>query len=117
MKIAMKNPANGQLKEIKVGWSWTIFFFSWFFGVPLFLRGLTLWGLTMVALAFAKGLLGDLQLLETLALVSFCEFSLTIYLAAKGNELSAKTRLKNGWTFLDPESDAVKYAKGKWGIL
>ncbi len=122
MKVAMKNPTGGQLKEIKVGWSWTIFFFAWFFGVPLFLRGLYGWGIAMVALLGLMEPLADMaikspDLAVLLHLASLVEFGLIIYLSATGNGKSAKARLKRGWTFLDPESDAVKYAKGKWGIL
>ncbi len=110
MKVTMKNPTNGKVKEIKVGWSWTIFFFSWFFGIPLFLRGLTAWGIAMVVLLCFSD---SRDMGEFAGFIMFC---LTIYLAAKGNEMSAKARLKNGWFFLDPDSDTVKYAKGKWGI-
>ena len=30
MKIAMKNPRTGEIKEVKVGWSWTLFYFQVF---------------------------------------------------------------------------------------
>jgi hypothetical protein len=32
-------------REIKVGWSWTLFFFGNFFGIPWFMRGLPKYGL------------------------------------------------------------------------
>ena len=44
MKVAMTNPKTGEVKEVKVGWSWILFLFSGFFGLPLFLRKLHVWG-------------------------------------------------------------------------
>ena len=35
MKIAMKNPKSGEIKEITVGWSWMLFLFSGCLGIPL----------------------------------------------------------------------------------
>ncbi|MFZ3033752.1 MAG: hypothetical protein WA138_07055, partial [Parvibaculum sp.] len=39
-----KNSKTGELKQVKIGWSWTLFFFSSLFGLPLFLRRLYVWG-------------------------------------------------------------------------
>ena len=44
MKVAMTNPKTGEVKEVKVGWSWILFLFSGFFELPLFLRKLHVWG-------------------------------------------------------------------------
>jgi hypothetical protein len=41
IKVTMKNPKTGESKEIKVGWSWILFLFSCFLGLPLFLRKLS----------------------------------------------------------------------------
>lgn len=44
MFVLMKNSKTNETKEVKVGFSWTLFFFSGFFGIPLFLRKLYRWG-------------------------------------------------------------------------
>lgn len=49
MKVGMRNPKTGEIKQVKVGWSWTLFFFSGMFGIPLFLRGLHMWGAVFLA--------------------------------------------------------------------
>lgn len=49
VRAAFRNPRTGELREVKVGWSWTLFFFSGLFGLPLFLRGLHVWGALFLA--------------------------------------------------------------------
>jgi hypothetical protein len=41
---------------------------------------------------------------------------LQIWLGIKGNEMTAKNLLENGWEFTDPGSDAVQFARLKWGL-
>ena len=57
MQVVMKNPRTGQLRDVKIGWSWTLFLFSHFFGLPLFLRKLNMWGCVFLVLtAISVGL-------------------------------------------------------------
>ena len=48
--VAFKNPRTGELRKVKVGWSWTLFLFSGVLGIPLFLRKLNIWGFVFLAL-------------------------------------------------------------------
>lgn len=52
MKAKLLNQSTGAVKEIKVGFSWTTFFFGLF--VPLF-RGDIKWALIMLALSILAG--------------------------------------------------------------
>ena len=54
IEVPFKHPQTGETRRVKYGWSWTLFFFSGFLGLPLFLRGLTTWG------AVFAGFWGDL---------------------------------------------------------
>jgi len=116
----MKNPKTGELKEVKVGWSWTLFLFAGFFGLPLFLRRLHIWGaiflvLWVVNLVGTTVVTGDAGALITVILfVVF--FGLQIFLGIKGNEMTAKNYLEHNWTFVDPNSEITKMAKMRWGI-
>ena len=112
---------DGELREVKVkvGWSWTLFLFSGFFGLPLFLRRLYIWGFVFLALwlvnllsviAGAKGVGINLILVATL-------WCLAIWMGIKGNEMTAKNYLEQGWRFAEPQSEITKFARGKWGIL
>jgi hypothetical protein len=121
MKVTVKNPNTGELKQIKCGWSWTLFFFSGFFGLPLFLRRLYVWGGLFLVL-WAINLLGPAVIgdedsaLGLQVLMFFVFLALQIWLAIKGNEMTAKNYLEHGWKFIKPQSDIVRIACGKWGI-
>ena len=58
MLVSMKNPKIGEIKEVKVGFSWILFLFSGFFGLPLFLRKLYVWGGVFLALWVVNVILG-----------------------------------------------------------
>lgn len=133
MNVSMKNPKTGEIKDIKVGWSWILFLFSGFFGLPLFLRKLYVWGFFFFALLFYELFSGinlslifisqiqNLEYFETLSTIanisSFATWlGLLIWFGIKGNEMTAKNYLELGWHFTNPESDEVKIAKAKWGI-
>jgi len=120
MKVAMKNPKTGEVKEVKIGWSWTLFLFSGFFGLPLFLRKLHVWGAIYIALwvvhLVTLGIVpGEARVIIVLPLY-IVMFGLQIFVAIKGNGMTAKNYLKNGWTFVEPDSKLTKMAKMRWGI-
>lgn len=121
MKIEMTNPKTGEVKEIKVGWSWILFLFSSFFGLPLFLRRLYILGGILLALGIvyiiAPSMMYDEEeSLGLLIVLNLVFLGLQIWLGIKGNEMTAKNYLELGWHFTNPNSDEVKFAKGKWGI-
>lgn len=92
MKVAFKNQA-GVLRDAKVGFSWTVFFFG---GLPFFFRGMPLhavgfiiaglitWGISNIIVAFI------------------------------GNKMTAKYYLENGYL---PYGQGWDYAGPTWGIL
>lgn len=121
MVVSMKNPKIGEIKEVKVGFSWILFLFSVFFGLPLFLRKLYIWGGVFLALWVVHIMLGIIgQESETAAifyvLLQFIFIGLMIFMGIKGNELTAKNYLEQGWEFVDNDSEVVQQAKRKWNI-
>jgi len=121
MKVAFQNPKTSETKTVKVGWSWVLFFFSSFFGLPLFLRGLHVWGGVMAGLWGASWIIPPLQSSVEDALVvniviGLIGLGLAIWFAIKGNEMTAKNYLEKGWKMLDPGSAAAKHARSKWGL-
>ncbi len=116
----MKNPKTGEVKEVKIGWSWTLFLFSGFFGLPLFLRKLHVWGAIYLALwvvhLVTLGIVpGEARVIIVLPNY-IVMFGLQCFVAIKGNEMTVKNYLENGWTFVDPDSKLTKMAKMRWGI-
>ena len=120
MRVAFRNTATGEKKDVKVGWSWTLFLFAGVFGLPLFLRRLYNWGFVFLALwvvrLIAPSLAGDYGEGISAAMFFLC-LGLEIWLGVKGNEMTAKNYLEHGWRFADPQSDDTKFACRKWGIL
>jgi len=120
--VTLKNPNSGDIKQVKVGWSWTLFLFSAFFGLPLFLRKLHTIGFIFLALWLLNFVISSFIQSSEEALISYLILQaiflgLIIWMGIKGNELTAKNLLEKGWTFSNVDSDEVKFAKGKWGVL
>lgn len=55
--VTLVHEASGLKQEVKLGFSWTVFFLGFFFGIPLFLRRLIAPGIIMCALMFVHYLL------------------------------------------------------------
>ena len=115
MKVQLKNTITGEIVEIKIGWSWTLFFFSGFLGIPLFLRKLYVWGGVFLVLWSINLILSTFDPVSFLVL-NLIFIGLIIWISIKGNEMTAKNYLEKNYEFVDPDSDLAKYAKGKWGL-
>lgn len=121
MKIAIKNVTTGEIKNIKVGFSWSLFLFSGFLGLPLFLRRLNTWGaiflvLWIVNIMTPSMIPGDKGTIMTIILF-FIFLGLQTFVGVKGNEMTVKNYLENGWVFVEPDAESTKVAKMRWGIL
>jgi len=116
MKVAMKNPKTGEIKEVKVGFSFILFFFSGWFGIPLFLRKLHVWGGIFLALWITQAILEALAEEIFAVFLMIVMIGLAIFLGVKGNEMTAKNYLENDWEFVEPDSEITRMAKAKWGI-
>lgn len=112
-------PGRGELKEVKVGFSWTLLFLSPIFGIPLFMRGLSQWGQAMFVLAAIQlpELFIDTEKWHNIALIgTVLAIGCAIYLGFKGNEITAKHLLDNGWDFAEDDNHATQLAKMRWSV-
>jgi hypothetical protein len=120
LHVAFRNPRTGEIKQVKVGWSWVLFLFSGVFGLPLFLRRLYVWGGIFLVLwlvnLIAPSLMYEEDANVTIAIFGVVFLSLQIWLGIKGNEMTAKNYLDNGWVFAEPDSDITRNAKLRWGV-
>lgn len=120
MQVRFRDPGTGKLKDVKVGWSWTLFMYSSFFGLPLFLRKLHFWGLVFLALSIVDMLAPSVVNTDTLAYagVASVVFLLpAVWIGLMGNEMTARALLERGWMLVDPQSDAARQACRKWGLV
>jgi len=120
MFAELKHPKSGELKRVKVGFSWTLFLFSGFMGLPLFLRRLYVWGAVFFVLwlvnFFAASIGNAEERLGTQLGLFLVFFGLEIFFGIKGNEMTAKNLLEQGWVFANPESEMTRMARLRWGL-
>jgi len=121
MRIALSHPGSGDLKFVETGWSWPIFWFAGFFGLPLFFRGLAMWGTVMVAiwaLQVAASVVpgsGD-RALTMHWLLTFASLGLCIFLGYRGNALWARRLIACGYEFVHPDSAEARFAMDAWDL-
>lgn len=120
IKVDLKNPRTGETKAIKVGWSWTLFLFSGFLGIPAFLRKLNTWGYVFLAIWGVNAVIlfsasptgrAGWMVVSNIAMLGLCAF-----LGHKGNEMTVKNLLDLGWVFAEPNSPEVAIARKRWKL-
>ena len=120
MQVKLRNDRSGEIKMIGVGWSWMLFLFSGFLGVPLFLRRLYVWGGVMLALwvvnIIAPTLMAEDEATVFNLLLMMIFLGLSIFFGLKGNELTAKNLLEQGWEWVEPDAEITAFAKAKWQL-
>jgi len=120
MNVSLQNPYTKEIKSLTTGWNWILCLFSPVLGIPLFQKGLANWGFVFLALNGAS-ILGRIQGgslgWSTLSvLTNLMTLGVMVFMGLRGNELIAKHLLSRGWQFVDPNSDAVRYARLEWKI-
>jgi hypothetical protein len=121
MKVALRHPETGDVKFVPLGWSWSLFLGAGLFGLPLFTRGLALWGTGVLALwclQFAVPLAAapdaDADLLQDILFIA--AIGVCVYLGGKGNALSGKHYLACGYDFAEPNAMEARLAVDAWGV-
>ena len=94
-RVTMRNPHTGELKQIKDGFSWTSFLFWDCLGIPLFLRGLTGYGIFGLVFGIVT------ILLPPEAMVALLIVSLVVgaWLGSIANPEHEKALLREGWVY------------------
>lgn len=116
--VNFRNEQSGEVKSVKVGWSWTLFLFAGFFGVPLFMRKVWLYAALMCGLVLLNIIVqNDLELrLSFGKIITYIGIGLSFMWGWDGNKLTAKYYLKNGWEWDGPDDQSVETAKAKWAV-
>ena len=116
-QVWFKNPRTGERTKLKVGFSWTCFFF-WGFGIPLFLSKLNTVGVVAVGynlICYASILTQD-PTVDMYFGIFLIYMVVGVYLGIKANEMAAKNYLKMGWERTDPESMGTAEAVAQWEL-
>ena len=92
MHVQLKNN-NGIVKEVKIGFSWTILLFG---GLPFLFRGMPVWALSIFISSF------------------FCCWIPSIIMAFIGNRITASYYLENGYKKI---GSYWEFANLKWGMI
>lgn len=127
LKLDFNNQKTGDIKSANVGLAWFLFILSPFFGVGFFFKGIFSWGYLFLALCTinmsiavsSEFLLIPISLYLALHFLILPSIILVLmfYIFFKGNELSAKYYLSQGYEFAPwNDKELVKYAKTKWKI-
>lgn len=120
-EVGFQNPSTGQIKVVKLGFSWTALLFSSFFGIPLFMRGLNSAGAVMAGLAAVHlGLVVLGEEVESLMALAFilsgAILALSVYFGFNANEMTAKRLVADGWQFVNPDAPVTIEAAELWGL-
>lgn len=121
IRVTFQHPKTGELKQIKVGFSWTLFFFATALGIPLFIRKLTGLGFLALIICLANAILPELDadrdVRRLLSVLTFnAAFGMNAWMAITGNEKTAKRLLEGGWVFAHPQSPEANLARQKWRL-
>ena len=119
MSVALRHAGTGHIKFIDTGWNWSIFWGAGLLGLPLFFRGMALWGSVMLVLwslqlAVPIAGISDGVVLERVLNIAVA--GLCLYLGYRGNALTARHFVACGYEFPDPDSMEARLAAERWGI-
>jgi hypothetical protein len=104
MSVALRHPVTGEIKIREEGWSWSCFFGAGFLGLPLFQRGLPVWGAAMLVfdvLAFIAGWIDTDSGQNLYAWFSAIEIAAGVFFGFKANSMAVDRALVHGWELAD----------------
>ena len=119
MQIALRHPGTGNFKFVQTGWSWSIFLGAGCLGIPLFFRGMALWGTFMLILWSAQLAVafGTSEYAETLEwILGFAVAALCLFLGCRGNAQTGRHFVACGYEFAYPDSAEARIAAENWGL-
>ncbi len=104
MSVALRHPVTGEIKVQQEGWSWGCFFGSGVLGLPLFRRGLHVWGAAMLVFditAFIAGWIDTGSGQSLYAVMSAIGIAASVFFGFKANEMAVDRALVQGWEVAD----------------
>ncbi len=105
MTVTLRQAQSGEIKVLQEGWSWGCFLGSFFLGIPLYRRGLQVWGSAMVAFNVVALLAGQVPTEEAATLygwMSVIGLGLCVFFGMRANQMAIERYQSLGWEFADP---------------
>ena len=105
MTVTLRHPQTGEVKVLQEGWSWGCFFGCGILGIPLYRRGLQVWGSAMVAFNVVALLAGQVPTDEAATLygwMSAVGLGLCVFFGMRANPMAIERYQSQGWEFADP---------------
>lgn len=105
MTVTLRQAQSGEIKVLQEGWSWGCFLGSFFLGIPLYRRGLQVWGSAMVAFNVVALLAGQVPTEEAATLygwMSVIGLALCVFFGMRANQMAIERYQSLGWEFADP---------------
>ena len=104
MSVALRHPRTGEVKVLQEGWCWACFFSGLLglIGLPLFRRGLIVWGSIMVVYNVLDLIIGLVPTGRAATLYSWMflvGIGLGIFLGTKANRMTIDRHLDHGWEY------------------
>ncbi len=104
MSVSLQYPGTGKVKTLDEGWSWGCFFGASVLGLPLFKRGLVVWGSAMLVFDVTTLIVGWISTDDATTLyfwMSLIGLAASVFFGLKANEMAAQHALAHGWEYTD----------------
>lgn len=124
--VPLKKRETGKVEYLKVGWDWEFALFGWT-GLPFLKRWLHGWGrhyIVFVVISFGgmavamflnDSFYNSVEPFQFVASATGMTLLMECCINYIGdNKKTLELHLKNGWEFVEPDSDDVKFIKTKW---
>jgi hypothetical protein len=110
MTVTLRQPQSGEIKLLQEGWSWGCFLGSGFLGIPLYRRGLQVWGSVMVAFNIVAVIVEFVPTERALmidAWMSVIGLGLCVFFGMKANQMAIERYRDLGWEYADPRRNLL----------
>jgi hypothetical protein len=104
MSISLQYPGTGQVKVLQEGWSWSCFFGATALGIPLFQRGLVVWGAAMLVFDVSAFIVGRIDTDAAASLygcLSLAGLAASVFFGFRSNAMAAEPAIARGWQYAD----------------
>jgi len=105
MTVTLRHQPTGEIKVLQDGWSWGCFFGCGILGLPLYRRGLQVWGSAMVVFNIVALLVGFVPTdrADTLGgWLTVIWIGSCVFFGMRANQMAIDRYLSLGWEFADP---------------